>query len=1118
MFDASGCLSSGKKREPLLTHFVGDGEDQSDVYWRVERPDQARDSRKRLCLYQKNSCRWGFYRMSIKKLAPASRMPARHTALAVAVAMGFGFSGYVSAQSTNGTITGQAPVAAGETVQIVGGSGYNRTVPVDKSGRYSVDLPVGVYTVTLQQNGQAIQSKSNVTALAAKSVSVDFVAASTESSANAKNLSALTVTANAIPPIDVSSTQESTVITSEQLKNLPLARTGAAIALLAPGTVQGASALGNGPTGEPLVSFGGSSVVENAYYINGFNTTDPISDSGGITLPYGAIAQQETLTNGYGPEYGRSTGGVISQVGASGTNTWHFGGAMFFQPSGAQGTQGNVYYANPAYAGVPGQSPGTTLDYRNSNSQWEQIYDAYVGGPLIKDKLFFFVAAEAQHSDDNNVGQNIGTPYEYQNHYSNPKIYGKLDWNITDSNILSWTTVKNTSQYNGSYYNYNYANRTEGDLAGYEPSTKNSFTLNSLKFTSYITDDLTLNAMIGKMDGTYYTDYANTPVVSDIPNIGNASNQSVNGVTPNNGGGYSNSQTNNLANNPYTKSEELNLRFDLTYKLGDHTLVAGIDNQTTRLANAGQFTTGPGYQWEYENSAQPGVPIAGTTPSLPPYVGPISGANYVEQVFYNTDTSVKVTQHAQYIKDTWQVTPNLLLNIGLRNDQFTNYNPDGDPYVRLTKPQWAPRLGASWDILGDSSMKLFANAGRYYIALPTGVALREASASTFTSEYYTYTGVTPTGIPTGLTPIYSCGQTCGNGVPVSLNNEYGQPLDPSTIAAKNLHASYQDSFVLGFQHQFAPNWDYGVTATSTKMKNIIDDTGEGPLTICNELLVQNPGLLNQPVAAGADCGPSMYANASILINPGSTETYKIKNLNGGYSYATVTPGELGFPPAFRNYYSLEMFVEHVWDGKWSAKLDYVYSKSYGTSEGPVQSNIGQGGASQSATEQWDYGQIMSYANGLQANNRKHVLKGYGTYAFTPEWSLSAVLQLASGTPESCLGLYGPNQSNPGLGYGNGNYHWCNGVPTPAGTTGFTPWIHTLGLALEYRPEWADKKLGFQIQVQNITNEQKVTQVVPTFGTSVYKSAFATTQTGLGYIGYEAMEQPRTVQFGVTYDW
>jgi hypothetical protein len=1041
--------------------------------------------------------------MSIKKLAPASRMPVRHTALAVAIAMGFGFSGSVLAQSTNGTITGQAPVASGETVQFVGGSGFDRTVPVDKDGRFSLTLPVGVYDVNLVQNGQVVQSQKGVTAKAAGTVAVSFVAAAGASSVNAQNLSSVMVTANAIPPIDVSSTQESTVITSEQLKNLPLARTGAAIALLAPGTVQGASALGADHSGQPLVSFGGSSVAENAYYINGFNTSDPLGNAGGVTLPYGAIAQQETLTNGYGPEYGRSTGGVISQVGSSGTNTWHFGGAVFWQPQGIQGTQGNTFYANP----LTPSSYGSEFQYRNQNTSWEQIYDAYVGGPLIKDKLFFFLAAEADRSDQQQVGP-VVSPYEYNNHFTDPKYYAKIDWNITDSNILSFTDIRTSNQFNGSLYNYDYNTRQEGDLAGYQQSTKNTFNVYIAKFTSYITDDLTLNVLLGKMDGTYYT---YQPDALPLPNIINAFNEDPSicaSQNCQNGNGAAN------INNPNHKSENINFRFDLSYKLGDHTLAAGIDNQTTRDINDGQLMTGPGYAWQYGTVAT-GQPVVGTNPNVSPYVAPIAGNYWVSKYLYLTAASVQVTQRAQYLKDTWQVTPNLLLNLGIRNEAFTNDNPNGEPYVRLTKPQWAPRLGFSWDILGDSSMKLFGNAGRYYLALPSGVALREASASTYTNQYYTYTGITSTGIPTGLTPIPSFGLTQEPGAPISGNYEYGQLLDPTTVAARNLKAEFQDSYVLGFQQQINPSWDYGVTGTWTKLGRIIDDTAEGPYAICQQILLQNPGLANAAVNPLANCGNSLQVNGSILVNPGSSNYVTVKNLDGGHASAWVTPGELGFPPAYRNYYSLEMFLEHPWDGKWTAKLDYVYSKSYGTTEGPVQSNIGQGGTSVSATEQWDYGQIMQFANGVQANSRKHVLKGYGTYQFLPEWSISAVLTLASGTPESCLGYYGPNQTDP-VGYGT-SYHWCGGEPSPAGTTGFTPWLHTLDLALQYRPEWADKKLAFQLQVRNITNEQNLTQIYPYYGSTsvpnnLYKSVYV-----LGG-GGAAVEAPRTVQLGVTYDW
>ena len=85
----------------------------------------------------------------------------------------------------------------------------------------------------------------------------------------------------------------------------------------------------------------------------------------------------------------------------------------------------------------------------------------------------------------------------------------------------------------------------------------------------------------------------------------------------------------------------------------------------------------------------------------------------------------------------------MLLSLGVRNDRFTNKNNFGATYLDA-KDQWAPRLGFAWDVNGDSSLKVFGNAGRYFLALPNNVAIRGASASTFTREYFNYTGIDPT--------------------------------------------------------------------------------------------------------------------------------------------------------------------------------------------------------------------------------------------------------------------------------------------------------------------------------------------------------------------------------------
>ena len=1058
--------------------------------------------------------------------------PTRHTALALAIAMGFGLSGQAFAQSTTGTISGQAPAAAGESVQVVGGSGFNRTVPVDKSGRYSVTLPVGTYSVTLLKDGAAVQTQKGITPTPGATLSVNFAApdVAVAGAANAQTMATVSVSANAIPPIDVKSSVDSQTITAEQLKHLPVARSAEAIALLAPGTVQGAGALGTGPTGQSLVSFGGASVAENAYYINGFNTSDPLGNAGGVSLPYGSIEQQQTLVGGYDAQYGRTAGGVISQIGKSGTNDFHFGGQVLWQPASLGGTQGNYHYNNPLVNSAnPGQQQGDILQYRNDNKAWNTVYDGYVSGPLIKDKLFIFLSAEVSKAQQTNV-QSIGNSNVYQQKYSDPKFYGKLDWNITDNNVLSLTGIKNTNQYQGQINSYNYANHTTGPITGYDQSFKNAFSIYIAKYTGYITDDLTVNAMYGKMSGTYYSQ---TPQLAGydptLPNIINGSGQAGlqnPAYTGGAAGGITNPNQVAANNLPGHESTSTNLRLDLEWKLGNHDITAGIDNVTTQDIGAGNSMSGPGYAWQYGLSPNPTAPTVGNGPGTAPYVGP-TAANpgtgaaqgyYASKYVFLTDSSVQVTQRAQYIKDDWQVAPNLLLNLGLRNDQFTNYNPDHQPYVRLTSPQWAPRLGFSWDVFGDSSMKVFGSAGRYYLALPSGVALREAGASTYTNQYYTYTGIDSNGIPSGLTPIASN----PNG-PVSVNGAYGAPIDPQIVRSNNLKAEYQDQFKLGMSQQFATSYVYGVTATVSKLRREIDDVGDtNPIIAQTELQNPNSGGVYDAVTnpGGTIIAPGSAGGLpqSILINPGSSNQFNVPNTLGGNYTATVSPSQFGFPKASRNYYSLEAFLEHPFDGKWQGKIDYVFSKSYGTTEGPVQSNIGQGGNSVSATEQWDYGQIMSYANGDQANSRRHVLKAYGTYQIAKEWSVSGILTIASGTPVSCLGYYGPDQSNPGLGYGSA-YHWCGGVPAPGGTTGSTPWLHTLNLSAEYRPSWGGNKLGFQIQVQNVFNEQKATQIYPTYGSTLPVAGQpANSLVNPLYGSAQYLESPRIVMLGVTYDF
>lgn len=116
--------------------------------------------------------------------------------------------------------------------------------------------------------------------------------------------------------------------------------------------------------------------------------------------------------------------------------------------------------------------------------------------------------------------------------------------------------------------------------------------------------------------------------------------------------------------------------------------------------------------------------------------------------------------------------------------------------------------------------------------------------------------------------------------------------------------------------------------------------------------------------------------------------------------------------------------------------------------------------------------------------------------------------IASGHPKICLGHFGTDESDP-LGYGNA-YHWCGGQPTPPGSTGHTPWEHQLDLSVEYRPKWADNKMGFTLAVFNVFNNQTPLQ---------FSSGYGTTGTPrLTYDRVLGWQPPRYARFSVSYDW
>ncbi|MBN6152087.1 TonB-dependent receptor [Xanthomonas sp. AmX2] len=1017
----------------------------------------------------------------------------RKSALALALAAA---AGGAFAQSTTGSIAGSVADGAGQSVLVENNSGFSREVPVDARGRYQAgNLPLGTYTVTVKRDGAVVQTRENVGITVGASTDVSF------SAAGVQTLEGVTVNASGLSPIDVSSVDTRTVITAEQLQQLPLGRTAEAIALLAPGVVVNSGGFDNGPLGGSLPSFGGSAASENAYYLNGFNTTTASNSLGGLTLPYGAIDQQEIFTGGYGAQYGRSNGGVINQIGKRGSNEWKFGAAVIWEPNGLKANQRDLYWRpdsqgssvnNAAYRYA--RSANGLYQPQSEAEASQTTYSAYIGGPIVQDKLFFFLAAEKVDSDgvravsnrDSDNGRTGGlTDYDYEQ----KRWYAKLDWYITDNHLLEVTGASDEAETQGSIYRYDYVNRERGSYLTDESTWKTGPTLFSGKYTGYFGDNITLTALYGKMKTpdeltAYNYDAGNGPVIISAA----LQNPAYVGGAPIIG-----RQLVTSVSSPDREYEKDNQRLNLEWRVGKHTLNFGIDNQKSKGTDVGSILSGPGYSWTYGQTSDPlGLQTGGLVsqsaneaggvgaPS-PGLVDPVYGAQgyYVIRTVNTSLYSYEAKQRAYYIEDKWQVTDNLLLSLGLRKDEFTNYTPFGAAYIDVDDA-WAPRLGFSWDVNGDSSLKVFGSVGRYYLGLPLSpVGL--FTPATNTDTYFTYSGVNADG-----TPVLA--QQLGSAV--SANSRFGRIADVRTAVAKDIEGENQDEIILGFTQQLESGWVFGFRGTHRRLNAGIDDQNYD---------VSNTALIEAAAAQGVTIDWSQVSGAA-LINPGQTNTWGVIGTDGQFHEVSVSRQAAGFPEFKRNYSALEFNLERPFDGKWYAKANYVWSHSYGTTEGQVRSDLWrtggalgsyQGQASVSTTQSWDHAALMEHFNGDQSNDHRHQLKLLGFYQFTPQWGASANFSLISGAPRNCLGNY-YGDTYPGrdpAGYGGsaitgGPYHFCynaetgTGDPSPPGSQGRLGWIAQLDLGVTYKPAFADGKLALRLDVFNVTNEQTATNIYP----------------------------------------
>ncbi len=227
------------------------------------------------------------------------------------------------------------------------------------------------------------------------------------------------VSVNAGAPVDVATTVVSSNVSVEQFSNFPTARTVQSLYTISPSVTRSGLRDQAGRDRDPSV--GGSSGPENNYILDGVNTADPAYGGGGANLPFEFVQEVQVMTSAFSAEYGKSTGGIMNVITKSGGNAVHGDIFGFFSGQSLVRDVKNFAYTGSA-----------------ANGFSEQDIGGDIGGPIKKDKLWFFAAANPQFQKNYYLTQALHQSVD--NTVTTPFYAGKLTWAINDKNTFSFST------------------------------------------------------------------------------------------------------------------------------------------------------------------------------------------------------------------------------------------------------------------------------------------------------------------------------------------------------------------------------------------------------------------------------------------------------------------------------------------------------------------------------------------------------------------------------------------------------------------------------------------------------------------------------------------------------
>jgi hypothetical protein len=656
----------------------------------------------------------------------------------------FAFSAVALAQSTTtGSIGGvvtnpNKEVVTGATVTVKNiGTNREDTATTDDTGRFKVaNLQPGNYAVTVNSSGFSPSTMENVVVEIGRettlevSLSVGPVTGTVDVSAEA-------------PVINTTQQDFSTNINQTSINELPVnGRRWSNFAILTP------TAVPDGNFG--LISFRGiSGLLNNSTVDGGDNNQAFFSEERGRTragysISQGAIREFQVNTSNFSAEYGRSAGGVINAVTKSGTNEFH-GSGFFYDRNNKWGARNPNSFITRLVNGVSSKEALKPKDVRYQ-------FGGTLGGPIVKDHLFFFFSYDEQRRNFPGVAVFSSANYlstvqrstlisrgltnaqidaglqfindqtgEVPRRGDQRLFLPKIDWQVNSAN--QFTATYNRLRWKSPAGVQTGATVTR-DRAGFGDDFVEIDSLN-LRLASTLSNKL-INEFRFQWADELNAQFAQTPLPGQ-PTTANGFSPQI-------------TLTNGITIGKATSLDRLALpderRFQfadtLTYTTGNHTFKYGTDINRVRDIDDNLFTGAGSYTYsnindfliDYTNFVNGGATrTAGVgcfTASLGRVAGKCYTSNYA-QGFGQPRFTERTTDWAFFAQDDWRLTPRVTLNLGLRWD----YEAFPEPFlVNPALPQtgnrpadknnFGPRIGFAADLSGDGKTSLRGGYGIYY--------------------------------------------------------------------------------------------------------------------------------------------------------------------------------------------------------------------------------------------------------------------------------------------------------------------------------------------------------------------------------------------------------------------